>query len=97
MDKRYHYIYKTTCKITGKFYIGMHSTDKLNDGYLGSGKILWYSRKKYGDENHPIEILEFCSTRAELKIREKQIVNEDLDDELPFVITRCTTRKQDKV
>jgi ribonuclease HII len=56
----------------------MHSTDKLNDGYLGSGKILWYSRKKYGDENHPIEILEFCSTRAELKIREKQIVNEDL-------------------
>jgi hypothetical protein len=76
--KKYHYIYKTTCKITGKFYVGMHSTDNLEDGYLGSGKILGYSRKKYGDENHVREILEFCSSRDELKQREKEIVNEEL-------------------
>ena len=76
--KRYHYIYKTTCKVTGKFYVGMHSSDSLDDGYLGSGKILGYSRKKYGDENHVREILEFCSSRDELKQREKEIVNEAL-------------------
>jgi hypothetical protein len=76
--KKYHYIYKTTCKITGKFYVGMHSSDSIDDGYLGSGKILGYSRKKYGDENHVREILEFCSSRDELKQREKEIVNEEL-------------------
>lgn len=77
-QKKYHYIYKTTCQVTGKFYVGMHSTDDLNDGYLGSGKILGYSRKKHGDENHIKEILEMCSSREALKIREQEIVNEQL-------------------
>ena len=76
--KKYHYIYKTTCTVTGKFYVGMHSSDSLDDGYLGSGKILGYSRKKYGDENHVREILEFCASRDELKQREKEIVNEEM-------------------
>ena len=77
-QKKYHFIYKTTCVVTGKFYVGMHSTDNLDDGYLGSGKILGYSRKKYGDENHKLEILEHCNSRDELKIREKELVNEEL-------------------
>lgn len=77
-QKKYHYIYKTTCQITGKFYIGMHSTDNLEDSYLGSGKILGYSISKHGKENHKKEILEFCSSREELKQREKVIINEDL-------------------
>ncbi|MFA9263238.1 MAG: hypothetical protein ACEQSB_08035, partial [Undibacterium sp.] len=64
-QKKYHYIYKTTCKITNKFYVGMHSTDNLEDGYLGSGKILGYSRKKHGDENHVREILEYLPSRVE--------------------------------
>jgi hypothetical protein len=56
----------------------MHSTDNLDDGYLGSGKILGYSRNKYGDENHKIERLEYLQSREELKRREKEIVNEEL-------------------
>ncbi len=77
-QKLYHYIYKTTCQITGKFYVGMHSTDNLEDGYLGSGKILGYSRKKYGDENHKKEIIERCLSREALKLREKEIINEEM-------------------
>ena len=77
-QKKYHYIYKTACIITGKFYVGMHSTDNLEDGYLGSGKILGYSISRHGRENHVREILEFCSSREELKQREKEIVNEEL-------------------
>ena len=73
-----HYIYKTTNIITGKFYVGMHSTFNTNDDYLGSGKILWYSIKKYGKENHKKEILEFCKNKIELKKRENEIVNEDM-------------------
>lgn len=77
-QKKYHYIYKTTCQITGKFYIGMHSTDSLEDGYLGSGKILGYSVAKHGAENHKKEILEHCTSREALKLREAAIVNEEL-------------------
>lgn len=77
-QKKYHYIYKTTCLITGKFYIGMHSTDNLEDGYLGSGKILRYSVSKHGKDNHLKEIIEFTASREELKIREAEIVNRDL-------------------
>jgi len=73
-----HYIYKTTNILNGKFYIGMHSTFNLEDGYLGSGKRLRYSINKYGKENHKKEILEYCKNREELKEREKQIVTEDL-------------------
>lgn len=77
-QKKYHYIYRTTCLTTGRFYVGMHSTDNLDDGYLGSGKVLWYSRQKYGDEQHRKDIIEMCPSREALKLREKEIVNEQL-------------------
>ncbi len=76
--KKYHYIYKTTNLIRDYFYIGMHSTNNLEDGYLGSGKRIRYSIRKYGIENHKFEILEFLPSREELKIREKEIVNEEM-------------------
>ena len=80
-QKKYHYIYKTTCGVNGKYYIGMHSTDNINDSYLGSGKRLWNSINYYGKENFTKEIIEFCESRVELKKREKEIVNEELLNE----------------
>lgn len=77
-QKKFHYIYKTTNLKNGKYYIGMHSTDNLNDGYVGSGKKLWYSIKKYGKENFKCEILEMLPDRYSLKEREKELINEDL-------------------
>ena len=56
----------------------MHSTDNLNDGYVGSGKRLWYSINKYGKENFKLEILEMLPDRSSLKEREKQLVNENI-------------------
>lgn len=76
--KRYHYIYRTTCKVTGKYYIGMHSTNDLHDGYMGSGKRLRYSIGKHGVENHTREILEFYFTREWLCEREAEIVCSEL-------------------
>jgi hypothetical protein len=76
--RKYHYIYKITCKITNRFYIGMHSTDNLDDGYFGSGKRLWFSINYHGKENHNKEILEFLPSRQALKEREKEIVNKKL-------------------
>jgi hypothetical protein len=77
-ERQHNFIYKTTCLITNKFYIGMHSTDNLEDGYLGSGKILRYSIRKYGKENHELEILEFLPDRKSLINKEKEVVNESL-------------------
>ena len=77
-EKKYHVIYKTTNTLTGRYYIGMHSTDNLDDGYLGSGRRLKYSVKKYGQDKHTVEILEQCSDRPSLIEKEKEIVNHDL-------------------
>lgn len=74
-DKKFHFIYKTINLLSGKYYIGMHSTDNLDDGYMGSGKRLRYSINKHGVENHVREILEFVDSREELKKREEEIVN----------------------
>jgi len=56
----------------------MHSTNNLEDGYLGSGQRLWKSINKYGKENHSIEILEFLPDREALKKREVEIITEDI-------------------
>lgn len=74
IEKTYHIIYKTTCLINNKYYIGMHSTDDLNDGYMGSGKALKFSIKRYGKENHRVEILEIVESRELLAERERAIV-----------------------
>jgi group I intron endonuclease len=76
--KKYHFLYKTTNLLNGTFYIGIHSTSNLKDGYLGSGKRLRRSITKYGKENFKIEYLEFFDSRELLVEREKQLVNEDL-------------------
>lgn len=77
-DRKFHFIYKTTCLITGRFYIGMHSTDVLDDKYLGSGKQLQWSLKKHGRDSHCREVLEHCENRETLIIREKDVVNHHL-------------------
>lgn len=46
VDKQYHYFYKITNKVNGHFYYGIHSTNDLNDGYMGSGTRLHYAYKK---------------------------------------------------
>lgn len=64
--------------ITGKYYIGMHSTTNFEDGYMGSGKRLRYSIRKYGLENHKKEILEFFENRELLIEAEKRMITSDM-------------------
>lgn len=77
-EKTYHFIYKTTDTRNDNFYVGMHSTDNLNDGYVGSGTRLRRLVYKHGKENFNMEILEYLPDRVLLKQREKEIVNLDL-------------------
>jgi hypothetical protein len=60
-----YYVYITTNLISKKQYIGDHSTNNLNDKYLGSGKILMKSIKKDGRQNFDNKILEQFETKQQ--------------------------------
>ena len=77
-QKLFNIIYKTTNNITQEYYVGRHSTDNLEDGYLGSGKKFKDSLLKYGKENFTIQRLDFFKTKEELINREEEMVNESL-------------------
>lgn len=73
-----HFVYKTTCSATSKYYIGVHSTIDENDGYLGSGRYLRRSIKKHGVENHYREIINYFESRTEAELFEAKVVTWDL-------------------
>ncbi len=56
------YNYITTNLINGKQYVGMHSTNNVDDGYLGTGKLILKAIKKYGKDNFKREIICKCET-----------------------------------
>jgi hypothetical protein len=72
----YYFIYETQNIIDKKTYIGCHKTDNLEDGYLGSGKLLVRAVKKYKKHNFLRRIIEFCNSEEEMYEKEKVYVNE---------------------
>lgn len=77
-NKKYHYFYKITNLINNHFYYGIHSTDNLEDGYMGSGARLHRAYDKYGIENFEKEILKFFDSREECSNYEIEMVTEEL-------------------
>lgn len=74
-EKQFHFVYITINLINQKLYIGKHSTNDLNDGYLGSGKLLLKALKKYGKKNFTLDILEKCSDQKTAFERERFWIN----------------------
>ncbi len=73
----FFYLYKITNKVNGKIYVGVHKTKNMNDGYMGSGKVIRDALKKYGENNFEKEILEFFENEEHMFLREKEFVNDD--------------------
>lgn len=71
-----HFIYKTT-SASGKYYIGRHSTSKLDDGYLGSGKWIRSMENKSGLTR---EILAYACSFDELLLLEEKFIADHLSD-----------------
>ena len=74
--KKYHFIYITTNTLNGRYYIGVHSTDNLDDGYKGSGKLLKQAFKKYGKKNFTTKPIQFYNSKTLAEQWEEYIVDE---------------------
>lgn len=70
-------VYKTTNNINRKIYIGVHRTKNINDGYIGSGKLLISAINKYGHENFSKEILFVYDNEKDMFEKEAELVNEE--------------------
>jgi len=94
VEKQYKYyiIYKTTCKVNNKIYVGQHKTNDINDSYIGSGSLIREDIAKFGKHMFSREILFECKDSKELDEREKEIVDEDFikrDDTYNVQIGGC--------
>lgn len=74
MDK-FYFVYKTTNLVNNHIYIGVHETFNVDDGYLGSGKLLKQAIEKYGKESFKREILKFFDSKTDAFLFESELVN----------------------
>ena len=72
----FHIIYKITNLVNNKIYIGAHSTECIDDSYMGSGHALNRAKRKYGIENFKKDILFVYATAEEMYMKESEIVTE---------------------
>jgi hypothetical protein len=70
-------VYKTTNLINNMIYIGVHKTNNIDDGYIGSGKFFKLAVKKYGKNYFKKEILFIYDNIEDAYKKEKELVNED--------------------
>lgn len=82
VSELFHIIYKTTFLKTGQYYFGLHTTSNLDDGYLGSGKWVDATVRKYGRDLFTREIMERCVTRDQLCLREIAFIADNKHDTL---------------
>jgi hypothetical protein len=80
-SRKYNYVYKITCTLNNKVYIGVHRTDNLDDDYMGSGTILKRAINLHGKEHFIKEILQFFDTYKEALEYEASIVTTDFINE----------------
>lgn len=78
MEKDMFYtVYQITNLVNDKVYVGKHQTNDLDDGYMGSGKLLGAAKQKYGIENFKKEIIHIFETEEEMNLTERNIVTEE--------------------
>lgn len=78
INNKYYYLYTIVNNINGHFYIGIHTSTRIPDSYIGSGKRLHIAYEKYGVGNFTKYINEFFDSPEDMLNREEFVVNESL-------------------
>lgn len=73
----HYYLYEIKNTVNDKIYVGVHKTKSLDDGYMGSGKVISNAIRKYGIENFTKTILETFDNPVDMFDREKEVVNDE--------------------
>ena len=73
----FYYMYEVRNLVNGKIYVGVHKTKNLDDGYMGSGKVIRSAIDKYGIENFVKIIIEHFDCASSMFAKEKEVVNEE--------------------
>ena len=74
---KYFYLYQITNLVNGKIYIGVHQTSSMEDGYMGSGKVILRAYEKYGIDNFTKVVLETFDNSESMFAREKEVVTDE--------------------
>lgn len=75
--KKYYYLYLVTNQVNDKIYYGVHSTNNIDDGYMGSGTALKRAQLKYGIESFSKTIVEFFDNKDDMLHAESLIVDKE--------------------
>jgi hypothetical protein len=75
LKRKYHIVYQTKNIVNGMIYVGAHSTDIIEDGYLGSGFRLILAIEKYGKELFFRTVQHIYNNPIDMFDKEKEIVN----------------------
>lgn len=73
INDRFYYVYKIIFP-NGNYYIGLHRTKNLNDGYSGSGVLLHREFSRCNIDEVVKEILIFCDNEKEVLEEERKII-----------------------
>jgi hypothetical protein len=73
----HYYLYEIKNTVNGKIYVGVHKTKSLDDGYMGSGKVVSNAIRKYGIKHFTKTILETFDNSADMFAKEKEVVNDE--------------------
>lgn len=76
MKKQFNFVYLTTNLVSGKQYVGDHSTDNLDDQYLGSGVYIRHAIRNSSKDNFKREIIQFFDTKEEAFISQEKYIKE---------------------
>lgn len=76
-QQMYYIVYKVTNLVNGKIYVGFHKTSKIDDGYMGSGKLIKRAIEKYGIENFCKEIIQVFDNQKDAELLEATIVDKE--------------------
>ena len=80
----FYTVYRTQNTANGRYYFGVHKTENLYDGYLGSGKVLKAAIRKYGERSFIKNLCFVFDNPEEAFAKEFELIESYRDDPLCY-------------